>query len=510
MIILNIRFYCLCLIMFLFIMNNDGYGLDMYDLYHLCKNNSPTLKLQNQTLKRKEGVLQSVKGYFDWTFTNQSSAGRSYRQPSEQEKMLSDGSVGDVRSSLYSTSLGVLKPFKSGTIVNPTIGFNKSDAGLPHLDPMYNFDIGISFIQSLSRLKNSKNYSNQKAAELDYKSEKLVTEHLLSYQVYSVLVAYMDYNAAHNKHQIYSASLQKSNQFFLEMLELIDADFRPKSDINQLEADLAEKEISLIYSEQMIIEYKRALCQILGIGFDEFGQSDTINNILPNDRHYMGVISTSNEKLISIAMNKRKDIQAASLVIQSSEVLLESARRDLFPEFSLEGQYRIKGSEFGSSFAKTIRNDDSHVKDMGIILNLSLPFSDDVDRGKYRQSLSMKDQARINYENQSNSIKLDVITARKNLIAANKSLEQIEKATDRYITVLENEKARFTEGLITLTELLLLQDRLILAELKLVELNSEYIKSIIRFRYQLGILIPERKFSRESLNEYFVSLPSFN
>ena len=141
--------------MFLFIMNNDGYGLDMYDLYHLSKNNSPTLKLQNQTLKRKEGVLQSVKGYFDWTFTNQSSAGRSYRQPSEQEKMLSDGSVGDVRSALYSTSLGVLKPFKSGTIVNPTIGFNKSDAGLPHLDPMYNFDIGISFIQSLSRLKNS-------------------------------------------------------------------------------------------------------------------------------------------------------------------------------------------------------------------------------------------------------------------------------------------------------------------------------------------------------------------
>ena len=59
-------------------------------------------------------------------------------------------------------------------------------------------------------------------------------------------------------------------------------------------------------------------------------------------------------------------------------------------------------------------------------------------------------------------------------------------------------------------ELLLLQDRLILAELNLAAVRNKYIKAIIRFRYQIGILIPEQELSRQMLNEHFISIPAFN
>ena len=170
----------------------------------------------------------------------------------------------------------------------------------------------------------------------------------------------------------------------------------------------------------------------------------------------------------------------------------------------------IDGTDMGTSFGEAIKNNDSQLSNFGIKLNLNLPLSNNTARGQYIQSKTLKNKAQINYEHQRNTIRLEVITAKNNLIAAKKSLDQVEKSVDRYNTVLDNEKLKFKEGITTLMELLLLQDRLILAELNLAAVRNKYIKAIIRFRYQIGILIPEQELSRQMLNEHFISIPAFN
>jgi len=293
-------------------------------------------------------------------------------------------------------------------------------------------------------------------------------------------------------------------------LELIKADIRPESDINQLEADLAEKKVSLIQSGQMIIEYKKNLCQLLGVGFDELEQLNTGFSTFPENINIQSITSVPDEQLSAMALKNRMDILSASLDIKSAEVLLKSAKRDKLPDLSLEGLYGINGTDMGTSFGEAIKNNDSQLSNFGIKLNLNLPLSNNAARGQYIQSKTLKNKAQINYEHQQNTIRLEVITAKNNLIAAKNSLDQVEKSVDRYNTVLDNERLKFKEGLTTLMELLLLQDRLILAELNLAEVRNKYIKAIIRFRYQIGILIPKQELSRRMLNEHFISIPAFN
>ena len=504
------KYYNLYWIIFIGFIHNIVFGIDMYDVYHICKNKSPALRLQNETLYEKEGVLQSVKGYYDWTFSNELSSGKRYRPPTVNEQVLSLWGIDEVRATQYSTSLGILKLFKYGTIINPSIVLNKTDAGLPWMEPTYNVDMTISFVQPLFRLGNSKYQAIYKAAEIDLESEKSGTKHIFSTQLYYVLAAYWNYNTARDNHQIYLKSESKSNQFYEETLELIKADIRPESDINQLEADLAEKKVSLIQSEQMIIEYKKTLCQLLGVGFDELEQLNTGFSTFPENINIQSITSVPDEKLSAMALQNRKDILSASLDIKSAEVLLKSAKRDKLPDLSLEGLYGINGTDMGTSFGEAIKNNESQVSNFGIKLNLNLPLSNNTARGQYIRSKTLKNKAQINYEYQLNTIRLEVITAKNNLIAAKNSLDQVEKSVDRYNTVLDNEKLKFKEGITTLMELLLLQDRLILAELNLAEVRNEYIKAIIRFRYQIGILIPEQELSRQMLNEHFISIPAFN
>ena len=505
-----IKYYNLYWIIFIGFIHNIIFGIDMYDVYHIYKNKSPALRLQNEILYEKEGVLQSVKGYYDWTFSNQLSSGKRHRPPTGDEQVLSLWGIDEVQSTQFSNSLGILKLFKYGTIINPSIVLNKIDTGLPWMEPAYNVDMNISFVQPLFRLGNSKYQAIYKAAELDLESEKSGTKHILSTELYYVLAAYWNYNTARDNHKIFLRSESKSIQFYEETLELIKADIRPKSDINQLEADLAEKKVSLIQSEQMIIEYKKTLCQLLGVSFDELEQLNTDFSTFPKNINIQSIPSLPDEKLVAIALQNRKDILSASLDIESADVLLTSAKRDKYPDLSLEGLYGINGTDMGTSFGEVIENNESQGSNFGIKLNLNLPLSNNTARGQYIQSKTLKNKAQINYEYQRNTIKLEVITAKNNLIAAKNSLEQVEKSVDRYNTVLDNEKLKFKEGLTTLMELLLLQDRLILAELNLAEVRNKYIKAIIRLRYQIGILIPEKELSRQMLNEHFISIPVLN
>ena len=107
------------------------------------------------------------------------------------------------------------------------------------------------------------------------------------------------------------------------------------------------------------------------------------------------------------------------------------------------------------------------------------------------------------------NIELDVITAIDNFNSSKKALEHVIKSYYKYQNVLENEKYKFKEGRTTLVELLILQDKLIMAELNLSVSKCEYLKSIIRLKHDMGLLTPMKEFSREDLNDHFISTKDF-
>ena len=497
------------LVSILIVSQNMVLGIDPFDIYQIFYKNSYSIKIQNENLNEKEGVLDYADGYFDWNALSSLTSGMQYRLPTIDEQEFTSSALDDLQIRDDSFSFGLNKQFKFGSSLSPSIIMKKAISNLPLVNDAYDLNLQLLFKQPLTRAKRSYAKSMYESSKLDFKSEKSRTKYIFSNQLYYVLSAYFDYVFSVLNHKIYLRSEHKSKQFYKETLELIKADIRPESDINQLEADLLEKKISLIESEQIVKEYKSVLCKFLSINFNIFDNYDSEFEVLDSIFYEKELPTIPKENLIRIALKNRNDIKSASLNIKSTDILQQSAKSYLLPDIYLQALYNINGFDVGSSFNDVLSNSDTHITDFGLSLNLNYSFSNKFARGQYKQAKAIKNKAKYYYDNKKMNIELDVITAIDNFNSSRKALEHVIKSYYKYQNVLENEKYKFKEGRTTLVELLILQDKLIMAELNLSVFKCEYLKSIIRLKHDMGLLTPMKEFSREDLNDHFISTKDF-
>ena len=67
------------LVSILIVSQNMVLGIDPFDIYQIFYKNSYSMKIQNENLNEKEGVLDYADGYFDWNALSSLTSGMQYR-----------------------------------------------------------------------------------------------------------------------------------------------------------------------------------------------------------------------------------------------------------------------------------------------------------------------------------------------------------------------------------------------------------------------------------------------
>ena len=149
---------------------------------------------------------------------------------------------------------------------------------------------------------------------------------------------------------------------------------------------------------------------------------------------------------------------------------------------------------------------------LGLGLTFSLPVNNNLAKANLAKgNIALTDQ-RITYENLLRNIDLNVSAALNNFQNSVLILEKARETLNYSRQVFSNEQIKFQNGMTTLLNLILFQERLTATQLAYIQAQQQFAQAIINLRFETGTLIfIDENRKRKPLNrETFYTIPNSN
>lgn len=253
-----------------------------------------------------------------------------------------------------------------------------------------------------------------------------------------------------------------------------------KSDVAQLESEVADAQYQLINSQASLSQYQLQLKQTL-----ELDASTTLNLkiISPTDEQIV-VALPSIEEVYQRALAQRPEIQSSQLSIESSELSIKSARAGYYPTINLSagtGTSNTSGSD--ESIGTQWKNNWNNT----VGLSISVPILDNrqnkssVSKAKIQQTTS-----ELNLINEQKTLRntietlwLNAQTAQQRYLAA---VTKVESCQESYDLVFQ----QFDVGLKNTVDMLTEKNNLLSAQQEMLQAKYTAILNIQLLKFYQG------------------------
>lgn len=364
---------------------------------------------------------------------------------------------------------------------------------------------GLSRMNQLKAAKNELNATHFEQEELENSTKLLVANYYLN-----ALMAKEALQIAKEKQNLTNNQLNNT-------LELIKAGVLAEGDKYEINAQLANDELSVVSAENNL---ETALNQLkLLLQLDPY-ETFNIQEIEINDNDLTTTISNPTE-LSNNALSILPNMKSAELKLQAAMLNLKSAKGSLSPTFSVSGYlgtnyFSASQEQIGTSPASIIpigavsntgdivvtsitqpifdkKTFGSQIGDnlnQNIRLNLSIPIF-----GKWQRMIAI-DNAKLSIinseydlENKKNTLHQDVFTAYTNLKLAQKQLAANQKNNEAASLAFTYAEEKFKAGIINTYEFETAKNRFITAQANSIQSQFDFIfkKMIVNF-YETGDL----------------------
>jgi outer membrane protein len=336
----------------------------------------------------------------------------------------------------------------------------------------------------------------------------------ISSEILQLSFAYWQYLTAYRSLEIYTGNEKRVRNVLEVTNELVKADKRPAGDLSQVYAELANQERQTKVAEQNLFEAKLNLGSVIGLSVQSSMELQEPLNDFPNVFESGFKQGMSEATFMQLALSNRMDIKARQKAKESLELQKYSAEKNLKPQLDLTGFVTYGGQSIGNGFDNTMAtfaNNEGRSLGGGFNLSFTLPVNNNLAKGNYLQvESSLMNQYIIN-ENLERIIHLNVFSALSNLENSVIVLNKAEESLTQYRKAFQNEETKFQNGLTTLLNLLIFQERLTYAELEYLQSHQQFATAIIKLRYETGTLIKEDESGTLFINnETFYTIPSQN
>ena len=167
------------------------------------------------------------------------------------------------------------------------------------------------------------------------------------------------------------------------------------------------------------------------------------------------------DALLAEAESRRQDLEAAARRVDAAGLDVQSAYGQYFPSVSLNLQYFLQ------------RGTDPTNLHWATLIQASLPlFSAGIIEADVRTALSRLRQAKLDYSRVRREVRRDIEVAMENLRASFERTERFRVQVRSAGDALEQAEGLYRAGLSTNLERLIAQDRLLTAQLELVNAGA--------------------------------------
>jgi outer membrane protein TolC len=451
----------------------------------------PDIRGAEANLSQRKAELKAARGPFDPAFLagarhthDETPVLPSRRLYPEQRKLVSDITNLDVGAAWFTTW---------GTTVRPNVGLARVHTryrdplivpGVFPPDAIQEANLGITLIQPLLRGAGTVGTaSGIDAAKAGRDAGVHAVAFTAQQRAFTTVAGYFQLVAASDQVLLLRDSAKVAEKLLSETRALVEADQRPRTDLFQLEGNLASRLRSVREAENLELQALHALGDAMGLSADK-AQPWRPVEALPRPRP----APQDRARLARHAQRTRRDVRAARDLVASNLALLSGAEFNTKPalDLSLSVGYRGAVDDDGvdAFFVSPGRNIPGI--NAGVGLNLELPVSNTAREAERDLRQAQVLQAKIAASDLERQIPIRVLSALDDVRMSAAQLEASRSAVEKYRQALASEHDRVKEGAGTVIDLVLTQDQLIRAELGQLGDHLRYAVALARLEFELG------------------------
>lgn len=471
-------------------------------LSELTLSKNPTIQRQKLQIDRAKASLQSASSVFDYRLNSGLSYDRNRYNLFELDPRFA---LADSRlnTNNYAFGGGLQRTFRSGLTANAGLEYTRIADNLPLNS--FNEEVGpflsdnfttttFSLNQPLMRGSGRKfATANERAAGVEVEGNVMNMVFVASGELLSTISGYWQYLYAHKSVAIFEENEQRVARVLDVTQDLVEAEKKPAGDLLQIQADLADKERQTLVSQQQRYSARQNLGRYIGLDEAESESLGIPLNAFPTLEQSKYAADISLKKLIELAHANRADLKALVKTRDALEITLDLARNNMKPQLDLGGFVSYGGTDVGNGLNRLITplgQDQGRNVQFGFSLNYLFPLNNNLAQaGFVSNQVAVSDQQVI-LDNQIRNIELNVSIALNNLHNSVLTLEKAGQALAFYQEVFNNEQLKFQNGLTTLLNLILFQERLTFAQLDYLQGQQQFAQAILSLRYETGTLLP--------------------
>lgn len=391
-------------------------------------------------------------------------------------------------------SVGMSVPTMWGTSIVPSTGLTRIHSRAPgalpfsSLGPEQQAHAELSVTQPLLRGAGRTGAASAVDAGRLYRDAAVhVVAHTAQQQLYSGLIAYFELVAAEEQLKLLRASEMMAQQLVTDAHALVESEQRPRSDLRQLEANLANRRRAVMEAENVRLQAAYVLGLAMGIGAIEAGQlraRDGFPDVFP---------AYDRDRLIQTALNARSDLEASRISVTAASTGLRGAEHNLAPALDLGASVGYRGAlnrdgmdAYFESVARNVRGIN-----FGVSMSLELPLRNTAAIAQLNLRRAQLEHANVTTRTLEREVPIGVEQAGTELRLSAAALGAAREVVTQYGQVVADQREKLRAGVGTVTEIVITEGQLVTAQQNQTQTQLRCAIAFSRLLYEIGALPSE-------------------
>lgn len=461
----------------------------------------PVLQAQQQQVEVSRAQRQQRTGDFDTQMRWSAEHSRSVTPLSEAARLsflLAGTEVASESLNLTTLTGSFSKLFRSGVQVGPSLAMTRLTGNLESLDGTSRARVSLDVNVPLRRGRGKDVVTApERAADLQVAASQFDLSQTAADLLLTTAATYWRYVGAVRRFEIAEEAEVRAREYVAGVDLLIKADRLPRSELYQVQANLAGRAANRIAGEQQLADARYGLAVAMGLSKSEVLQLPPPADPFPAGEQRLPPGSSPDgiQPFIDLALANRADYLAAEMRRQAADVLKVSAANGVLSQVDLllSGGYaglqegRSAGDYFGSLYRR------ASGPDLLFGLRWSRPIANNAAEGQLAEADASYRQAVLLASDKERTLSGEVSSALVGVRHGVLRLAKAEEAVSLYRSALEGEEDKLRLAVGSLTDLLTVEDRLTSALLDLVAAQEAYAIALAQLRHATGTLVDARR-----------------
>lgn len=459
--------------------------LSVFDAVKRTLENNPNIMTAELTTSATEKVIDIEEATFITALSGQASGGK-YNRP-----QLFNGMPIGVKSDEQNYALTARKVLKTGQLLEASVSSASSASKYRGVDIDQTAQTvgGISVTFPLWRGRGERLASLPlNIAKQDYETQSFTLRFQTGSAVANTLIAYWQFKGALEALQTYVTAEDTSRKSLGLVTQLIEADELPASDLQLVEAQLSRRVGARIQGEQSVLRSWASLNEAIGAPSSIVQISNPATEFpIPISTQVEEIANVELEALAIELVQKRSDFLALKSQIKADELRAELSEDAIKPTLNLRLGAQSSVFEPTDSLFKAF-DGKKYGPDLSVSLDYSYTLGMRAEKSRAAISRLTVQKSRVSLRENERSQTVELATSLKNFTQAADRYQESERQLELARLGLENEQKKLVLGLSTVIDVIRLEDRLLSAELEVLEAKIALGSAVSRLMFSSGYL----------------------